>query len=56
MNYNRKSSITILFTIALLTGFISVAFKQSALAFSIDFSGLPGFGGNGGQFFKRSQR
>jgi hypothetical protein len=48
MNSNRKSSITILFTIALLTGFISIAFKQSALAFSIDFSGLPGFGGNGG--------
>jgi hypothetical protein len=48
MNSNRKSSITILFTIALLTGFISIAFKQSALAFSIDFSGLPGFSGNQG--------
>jgi hypothetical protein len=48
MNSARKTSITILFTIALLTGFISVAFKQSALAFSIGFGGLPGFSGNQG--------
>ncbi len=48
MNSNRKSSITILFTMTLLTGFISVAFMQSALAFSIDFSGLSGFNGNQG--------
>jgi hypothetical protein len=56
MNSNRKSSITILFTIALLTGFISVAFKQSALAFSIDFNGLPGFGGNGGLDFLKGPK
>jgi hypothetical protein len=30
---------------------MSVAFKQSALAFSIDFSGLPGFGDNQGLNF-----
>jgi Collagen triple helix repeat (20 copies) len=56
MNSNRKSSITILFTIALLTGFISIAFKQSALAFSIEFSGLPGFGGNGGLDFLKGPK
>jgi hypothetical protein len=32
------------FTIALLVGLMSVAFKQSALAFSIDFSRVKGFG------------
>ena len=51
MNSYRKSSITILFTVALLTELMSVAFKQSALAFSIDFSGLPGFGDNQGLNF-----
>jgi hypothetical protein len=56
MNSNRKSSIIILFTIALLTGFISIAFKQSVFAFSIDFSGLPGFGGNGGLDFLKGPK
>jgi len=51
MNSYRKSSITILFTVALLTGLVSVLFKQSALAFSIDFSGLPGFGDKQGLNF-----
>jgi hypothetical protein len=53
LNSYRKSSITILFTVALLTGLMSVAFKQSTFAFSIDFSGLPGFGDSQGlNFFK----
>ncbi|HEY6535865.1 MAG TPA: hypothetical protein VIY08_08755 [Candidatus Nitrosocosmicus sp.] len=56
MNSNRKSKITILFAIALLTGFISIAFKQYACAFSIDFSGLPGFGGNGGLDFLKDSK
>src|SRR6476620_7056360 len=51
MNSYMKSSITILFTVALLTELMSVAFKQSALAFSIDFSGLPGLGDNQGLNF-----
>ena len=51
MNSYRKSSITILFTIALLTGFLSIAWIQRAHVFSIDFSGLPGFGDNQGLNF-----
>src|SRR3954453_18465667 len=46
MNSYSKFSISILFTIALSTGFLSIAYVQRAHAFSIDFSGLPGFGDN----------
>jgi hypothetical protein len=53
MNSFSKLKISLLFTIALLTGFLSIAYKQSAFAFSIDFSGLPGFGdGQGINFFQ----
>ncbi len=38
MNLHGRLSITILFTIALLTGLASIAYIQSAHAFSIDFS------------------
>ena len=41
-------SISILFTVALLTGFLSIAYVQWAHAFSIDFSGLIVFGDNQG--------
>ena len=37
----------LLFASALLTGFTTMTYMQSAHAFSIDFSGLPGFGGSG---------
>jgi hypothetical protein len=46
MNSYIKFSISILFTIALSTGFLSIAYVQRAHAFSIDFSGLPGFVGD----------
>jgi hypothetical protein len=56
MNSNYKSSLSVLSTIALLTGFLSIAYIQSAHAFSIDFSGLPGFGDSQGlNFFKGSK-
>jgi hypothetical protein len=48
MNSYSKLSISILFTVALLTGFLSIAYVQWAHAFSIDFSGLLGFGDNQG--------
>jgi hypothetical protein len=48
MNSNRKILVTVLFNIALLTGFLSIINTQYALAFSIDFNGLPGFRGNQG--------
>jgi hypothetical protein len=38
---------SILNTITLATGFTSIAYIQSVHTFSIDFSGLPGFSGNG---------
>src|SRR3954451_16068423 len=51
MHSYSKSSISIIFTVALLTGFRSIAYVQRALAFSIDFSGLPGFGDDQGLNF-----
>ena len=36
MNSFKKSSIILLFAIALLTGFMSVVYKQTANAFSIN--------------------
>jgi hypothetical protein len=56
MNFNSKSSLSILFTIALFSGFLSLAYIQTAHAFSIDFSGLPGFGGNGGLDFLKGPK
>jgi hypothetical protein len=50
-NSYSKLSISILFTIALLTGFLSIVYVQRAHAFSIDFSELPGFGDNKGLNF-----
>jgi hypothetical protein len=41
-----KLSVIRLFTIALTTGFVSIEYIQWGNAFSIDFSGLPGFDGN----------
>src|SRR3954447_16971032 len=56
MNSFSKLSISILFTVALSTGFLSIAYVQRAHAFSIDFSGLPGFGGDQGlNFFQGSK-
>ena len=53
MSLNDKSSITVILTFTLLTGFLSIAYIQRAHAFSIDFSGLPGFGDSQGlNFFK----
>jgi hypothetical protein len=46
MDSYSKISISILFTVALSTGFLSIAYVQRAHAFSIDFSGLPGLDGN----------
>ena len=51
MNSYNKLSISILFTVTLSTGFLSIAYIQRAHAFSIDFSGLPGFGDNQGLNF-----
>ena len=51
MNPCSKLSISVLFTVALLTGFLSLAYVQRAHAFSVDFSGLPGFGGDQGLNF-----
>jgi len=42
MNSFKKSSIILLFAIALLTGFMSVVYKQTANAFSIDLGQIPG--------------
>jgi hypothetical protein len=54
MNSYSKLSVSILFAVALSTGFISIAYIQRAHAFSIDFSWLPGFGDNQGlNFFGR---
>ncbi|MGN6709409.1 MAG: hypothetical protein ACTHKF_08695 [Candidatus Nitrosocosmicus sp.] len=36
----KKSKVTILFAVLLLAGLMSVGFKQSALAFSIDTSNI----------------
>src|SRR5919107_1922982 len=44
----RKLSVSILFTVVLSTGFLSITYVQRAHAFSIDFSGLLGFGDNQG--------
>ena len=53
MSLNDKSSITVILSFTLLTGFLSIAYIQRAHAFSIDFSGLPGFGDSQGlNFFK----
>jgi hypothetical protein len=41
----QKSSIILLFAIALLTGFMSVIYKQPANAFSIDLGQIPGMDG-----------
>ena len=46
MDSNSKLPVTVLFTIALLTGFISVAYTQSVHAMSIDPNGLPGIADN----------
>ena len=46
MDSNSKLPVTVLFTIALLTGFISVAYIQSVHALSIDPNGLPGIADN----------
>ena len=51
LNPYSKLSISVLFTIALSTGFLSMTYVQRAHAFSIDFSGLPGFGGDQGLNF-----
>ena len=51
MNSYSKLSISVLFTVTLSTGFLSIAYIQRAHAFSIDFSGLPGFGDNQGLNF-----
>lgn len=40
MKSYKKSTITLLLTVALLAGLISVVFKQSALAFSIDVGNI----------------
>lgn len=56
MNSLKKSTIIVLFTGALLTGFTSMAYIQSAHAFSIDFSGLPGFDGNGALDFLKGPK
>jgi hypothetical protein len=48
MNSHSKFRISILFTVALLTGFLSITYVQETYAFSIDFSGLPAFGHNQG--------
>ena len=42
MNSFKKSSIILLFAIALLTGFMSVVYKQTANTFSIDLGQIPG--------------
>src|SRR6476661_2144 len=51
MNSYSKFTISILFVVALSTGFLSIAYVQRAHAFSIDFSGLPGIGDNQGLNF-----
>jgi hypothetical protein len=51
MNSYCKLSISILFTVALSTGFLSMSFVQSAHAFSIDLNGLPGIGDDQGLNF-----
>jgi len=43
MNSYGKSSISILFTVALLTGFLSIVYIQNTHAFSIDFNVISGF-------------
>ncbi len=56
MNNNSKSSIMILFTIALLTGFTSSVHIRFVHAFSIDFSGIPGLDGNSGLGFLKGPK
>ena len=51
INSYSKSSISFLLSIALLTGLLCIAYIQTVHAFSIDFSGLPGFGDNQGLNF-----
>jgi hypothetical protein len=46
MDSNIKLPVIVSFTIALLTGFISVAYTQSVHALSIDPNGLPGISEN----------
>jgi hypothetical protein len=46
MDSNSKLPVTVLFTIALLTGFIFVAYTQSVHALSINLNGLPGIADN----------
>jgi hypothetical protein len=45
MNSIKRSSIILLFAIALLTGFMSVVYRQTANAFSIDLGQIPGLDG-----------
>jgi hypothetical protein len=56
MNSYSKLSISILFATALLTGVMSVALKQSAIAFPIDLGGLTGLGGTGGLEFLKGPK
>jgi len=48
MKTYSKLSVSILFVIALSTGFLSIGYVQRANVFSIDFSRLPGFRDNQG--------
>ena len=57
MNSYYKSILSILFIVALTTGFLSIAYVQRAHAFYIDFGGLSGFGDDQGlNFFTRTKR
>ena len=51
-----KLSIIVVITFVLATGFTAMTYMQSAHAFSIDFSGLPGFGGNGALDFLKGPK
>src|SRR3954451_16221333 len=51
MNSYGKFTISILFTVVLSTGFLSIANVQRAHAFPIDFGDLPGFGDDQGLDF-----
>jgi len=54
-NSYSKLSISILFTVALSTEFLSIAFTQRAYAFSIDFSRFLRFARDEGPRIKLSQ-
>src|SRR6478672_5959023 len=56
MNSYKKSTIIVLFATALVTGFMSVAFMQSATAFPFDLSELTGLGGTGGLDFLKGPK